>query len=432
MKRLLSVIPFAYLLLRFELKFASQFVQMLLVAILTLIYILYNNKYWKKCSKMRCIVEVLFIFVLFIAIAAVYIFVHGTGDTSYILTIVQYIYNLLFWDALIIHVMKLTSKGIYGSEKEAFIVEYSNIMTLYILFTLICIAVPTFKEWWISIIHSTDTDLMLSRQTRYMARISWNGFAGFGATFRCSLGIVFCLDAIRDREKQSIYAVSNQRLYFYIAVMLLGNVMYGRMGIVASLIVILFFTGMRFIKDGKIGLIIFILVSVALSAIFIIYLKNRVKVIEYIYNWSFEPLINYLTGKGFTSGSTDGLFNMYRDSHMSLKTFFWGDGYYLQPGRGNVSGRYYKSVDPGILRFLFFWGLFPSLLAYLILFFMIRRSIFNDRNTIIMLLIVLILFEFKGETCMVAMYIFGSLLILSSERKSKKIRLKINRSIAIW
>lgn len=406
MKRFLSVIPFAFLLFRFEIKSISQFAQMIFVVIIAIIYLLYNNKYWKKYNRLAQITKGFLIFIFFIIISLVCIQIHGTNDTSYILKILSYIYNLLFWDVFIVHILKLTEKNNTADVKEIFVIQYCNVMILYIAFTLICIALPGFRDWWISIIHINELEMSLSQQARYTARIGWNGFAGFGATFRCCLGIIFCLDLLNSKK---IY-ISKKQIYFYIVFLFLGNILYGRIGIVSSCIIIAYMGVVQLIKKGKVGLIVSILIGLLLFVISINVFKDSSEIIGNIYRWSFEPLLNYLSGKGLSSGSTDSLFNMYKIGKPSLQTFWFGDGFYT-----NYDGGYYKYVDPGILRFILFWGIIPSILAYIILLKVIRTSFFNETNTFVMLLIILALFEFKGEICMHSLYIFCAISILSPE-----------------
>lgn len=407
MKKFISVIPFAFLLFRFEIKAVSQPAQMILVLIIALAYLLYNNKYWTKYNRFAKIIKGLSIFILFLAISFICILVHGTKDTSYIIQIIKYIYNMPFWVAFIVHVLKLARKN-NASVKEVFVTEFCDVMVLYIAFTLICIAAPSFRTWWISFIHIEELEMSLSQQSRYVARIGWSGFAGFGVTFRCCLGIVFCLDLLNS--KNALDYINKRQLYFYIAFLFLGNIFYGRIGMIASGIIIVYIAIIQVFRKGKLGLIGIIILGAGLFAVSVNLLKDSSEVIGNMYRWSFEPILNYLNGKGFSSGSTNTLFRMYRIGKPTLQSFLFGDGYYLEQ-----NGAYYKHVDPGILRFIFLWGIIPTVLAYIMLINVIRTSIFNEKRTFIMLLIVLALFEFKGEICMPAMYIFCPIAILSDK-----------------
>lgn len=410
MKRFISVIPFAYLLFAFEIRSINRYAQMILVAVAVLIYLACNSKYWTKRDRFFQIIQGITIFVLFMIISVICVFMHGTGDTSYLLKIVIYIYNFLLWLAFVVHVLKITDKNNY-SAKEVFAAEYCRIMMLYIIFTLFCVIVPSFREWWISFVHFSDNEMVLSQQSRYFARIGWDGFAGFGATFRCSLGIVFCLDLLNS--KISLTYTSKKQLYFYLAFLLLGNILYGRIGVIASCGMIALMSVIQIVRHGRVGLLLMIVFGIGLFAVSVNILKDSSEAIGTIYRWSFEPILNYLSGKGFTSGSSDTLFNMYTIGKPSLESFWLGDGYYTDP-----SGFYYKYVDPGILRFIFFWGIIPTVMAYVILIKKIRNSVFSDALTFTMLLTVLALFEFKGEICMTALYIFSAISILNNTKRT--------------
>ena len=192
---------------------------------------------------------------------------------------------------------------------------------------------------------------------------------------------------------------------------------------VTSGIIIVYMATAQAFRKGKLGLIGIIMLGAGLFAVSVILLKDSSGIIGNIYRWSFEPILNYINGKGLSSVSSNTLFNMYKIGKPTLQSFLFGDGYYLEQ-----NGAYYKHVDPGILRFIFLWGIIPTVLAYLILINVIRTSIFNEKRTFIMLLIVLALFEFKGEICMPAMYIFCPVAILSDKNIAVRRRYVFRRT----
>ena len=98
----------------------------------------------------------------------------------------------------------------------------------------------------------------------------------------------------------------------------------------------------------------------------------------------------------------------------SLKTMFLGDGYYTAPtGTG-----YYMSTDVGILRLILYWGIVPTLMLYLCLIGLFRRSLLG--NKLIYILVVFALFEFKGEICWYMIPIFLAIGLLGQNQKYKQ------------
>ena len=102
--------------------------------------------------------------------------------------------------------------------------EFCRVVTLYIMFTVLCMIIPPLRAFVISHSSLDDAILMDLRYEKYLARVSWDGFAGFKATFMCSLGVFLSLVSISNTKDRRL----QRRSYIYLAIMLLGNTFYGR------------------------------------------------------------------------------------------------------------------------------------------------------------------------------------------------------------
>lgn len=100
--------------------------------------------------------------------------------------------------------------------------------------------------------------------------------------------------------------------------------------------------------------------------------------LERVFPFAFEPIYNYLDGKGFTTTSTDILDDMW-NINVSMETLLKGTGYFT-----GIDGSYYMHTDVGILRNLLYWGLFGYSLVicyqFYIIYPILKNHIKIDKN----------------------------------------------------
>lgn len=106
------------------------------------------------------------------------------------------------------------------------------------------------------------------------------------------------------------------------------------------------------------------------------------------------PIDNLFSNSTIKSSSTDGLFNMYRN--LEFKNILFGEGRYInETGEG-----YYKNVDPGYLRMLYYYGITGLTVLILIqyLLFNLKKSTSKSMHfTKISFFIYFLLLNFKGD-----------------------------------
>lgn len=103
--------------------------------------------------------------------------------------------------------------------------------------------------------------------------------------------------------------------------------------------------------------------------ILILYLKyNYYGVYEFLYRWSFELFVNLFDKGELSSDSTDHLMTMFFVPEFS--TIMFGDARF-----SDGAGGYYMNTDSGYLRYLLYFGVFPSILLVLFFFAIFLSSL---------------------------------------------------------
>ena len=267
---------------------------------------------------------------------------------------------------------------------------YAIATALYVFGTCVFLAFPALRDIWQNVLGSNEYIESLYSAYGYGARFGWSGFSGYRNTLDCTLSIAFLL-CLRTKESSLI---NNKKLYIILlSICFVGNMFYGRTGIITSSICI--FIGVLFLRRLSMKTMVIVLVTVTAFIGLIMYSKNKIPLINDWFIWATTPFINL-----FSTGS----FNNYSASHIvedmifnpDLSTWIHGDGYYTEPS----SGLHYMHTDVGFLRQLLFWGVGGTVLSYLTTFYslkLINRK--NRQNGILsfFLAIILVVFEIKGE-----------------------------------
>lgn len=267
--------------------------------------------------------------------------------------------------------------------------------SLYVLSSVIFLILPSFKEFWYNVIYDSELNRSLVIQKNYIMRFGLVGFSGFQQTFICSLSSMLNIYIILNKE------VNKEKYNFWLltlVILLLGNMFYGRVGLLATLIgifiLIIILSKRRVINLFKISIMALIFIG------FIFFIKDNIPVLKNWFNWAFAMFIEFFETGHFETGSSNIMFEtMYID--IPIKTFFLGDAMYSNPyGSG-----YYLGTDIGFIRPILFYGVFFTVIGYMILGNIIlgikkglKKYEYKYSNLLIFLLIFLVVFfELKGE-----------------------------------
>ncbi|WP_027108688.1 hypothetical protein [Lacticigenium naphthae] len=338
---------------------------------------------------------ILSLFILISLYSIMYPFIMGTYDLSFF----RGIYFSSF--QLIISHLALVLLYIRWYKEEATLVLlakfYIVASLLYLFSTVFLVLTPGLRSSWLSILYISETDIEHLAKPQYYTRIGIDGFAGFRQTLRFSLAVV--LNVYLLITHISTKAKINIVFYFSMFFLLIGTLLYGRIGSVASVLALgIAFLLFLYYQNGLHLFISYLLGLVSL--VFILLVGSLLsETINTWFNWAFEIIINLFRTGEATSVSTTALFeNMY--FLPTIKEFFVGEAYFTDP----ITGSYFGSTDVGFLRSLLFFGIFPTLLNYfiplLIIFFMFNNLLKNNGKAahvlLFCLLFLFIVFEIKG------------------------------------
>lgn len=280
-------------------------------------------------------------------------------------------------------------------------------VNLYILFSLVLL-IPRIHTWYQGIVidNANATTVMneaLSRgfevnQSSY-TRFGLQGFSGFECTILCSIAVLFCcyfiINSLHNNE-------SIKGLFIELCFSLIGNALYGRSGLMISILIVVVTVVYAAIIYQKVDLLFKFGVIIVAMYFYILFNENTLKQNDSI-SWMLEGVFNFIDNGKFSTESSDMLKMMY--IHPSVQTFLSGDGYYM------VSGHFYMMTDVGYLRPLLFWGIFGTILYYSLLLPSLSSIEKNfekiDKFFVLLTTLILIVgFEIKGEAALLIFTIF--------------------------
>lgn len=213
-------------------------------------------------------------------------------------------------------------------------------------------------------------------------------------------------------------------------ILLTGTFFAGRTGFVGAGVGALYFLlnpKRQFFSKCIFTIKILSLVFIFCLSFYLIFPGYTELLVEKVFPFAFEPFYKLYYNDQFSTGSTDQLAEMW-EVPISLNEILFGTGYFTDP----LSDAYYKKVDIGILRNLFYWGIGGYMLVILYQLLVIRyiRGVGTGKSAADMLLyrrmilLFLILMEFKAVAIGVHKMAFSILFMLayfySGERRSAR------------
>lgn len=368
------------------------------------IYIYILSK--KRIEKVyfRDAVFYLFIFTILVLLAYFVPIVKNTKDFSYLQLYEYYLGRIVI----------VTGSCVLVKSLREYIDLLMYAVNTYVLFS-VALLIPRLHYFYQGILSLDNSQLTRMQELysqAYYTRFGLQGYSGFGCTIMCSLVVMMCCYLIVERlsKKKTI-----KKYITHLLIALIGTLMYGRIGFLISIILVIFTVVYLTIIYGKFYILVsFLALSVAAIVIFIVN-EKKLEQISSIY-WMFEGFFNYLDTGQFITKSTDQLSTMY--VHPSMQTFLYGDGYYT------VLGSYYMQTDVGYLRPLLFWGIFGEILYYSQLVPLIhsmyrRLKEHNGIFFIILCILFIVPYELKGEVVMtfaVTLYSLLGMILIEQEK----------------
>ncbi len=323
---------------------------------------------------------------IFIALLLSFIIpaLHGTNDFNYVNVVLG-----IFRKAMIIAVLFLVVSKKCGQWGviESFMYYYALASTLYVLSTILFTLSPGLRSSWQGMLNLSNTTLNLLTSYGYTNRFGWAGFAGFRNTIDCTISLIFLVYLFASNKSKF-----NLKIYsfvFLVFICFLGNMFYGRSGVIASTICLI--AGLTLYRKIKPKVLLTMLGVVLIGVVSINMLRSRIPAVNEWYIWISTPFYNLITTGSFNNYSANRLLNE-MIFMPSPKTLLFGDGQYVDP----ATGSYYMRTDSGFMRQILFWGVGATVITYAC---WIHSLILIRQDWIlkIMLLIMCVLFEIKGE-----------------------------------
>ena len=138
---------------------------------------------------------------------------------------------------------------------------------------------------------SNENQNELLQNFGYATRVGWMGFSGFRATLKCSISVCFLTFLVWNNN--SSLKLKRNFIIAAFALSLLGNMFYGRFGIIVSLVAIvvalLMYKKMTPLFFGK------ILFAIAIGFLALFCLKNYSKALNDWYIWMVTPFKNFIS-----------------------------------------------------------------------------------------------------------------------------------------
>ena len=382
---------------QFPLKLAGSlhYLTYIYLYLISLIYVFANYKYLvkNKTDKFQ-IFKLVYIYLFFVAI--IWPIINGTFDFSYVS---EYCTDAFLWvikySFLVIIFIKYVLKDNPFEEFAEYFIRGAGI---YAFVSLLFALIKPLREIAMNIFYLTEADRTNMLRGEYVTRFGWTGWSTFNETYVCTIAVILGCIIIYNSDNWN-----KRKQYLKIIVLpLVGNAMFGRIGLLVSVLCIAISIFLIVIK-GNVKILLLSLAACALAVAMFFLLKNKTSVLNTWYEWVFSAFRNYQTmGKFYDDMGT--IEHLSKDMYWMPKTstFLLGDGRYTNP-----DGSYYMHTDPGVMRQILYYGVFHYMLSIVGMLLLInqfaRESICcTERKRIIivyiLLLLALVVFELKGET----------------------------------
>ena len=383
---LIKILWMMYVLFPFRIKGISllqNLVYYLFSIVLAGLVIMENRKGIYRVKYLKSTFYYLFTLLLLTLLTVAIPAFKDTHDYSY------FQYYIYYWGRIVILL------GVLYLDMSIF--EFIDLIiegiSAYVIGTII-LMIPSIRSVYMEIVLNDTINSARAADLYsafYYTRFGLQGFAGFSATFLCSVSVMLCCYMIVEAFS---HRVSRKRYYFLLLISLLGNFFYGRVGVIASFAVFLFTVLYLLIIYKRFKFVFIIIISLLIGAkLFVKYVDvfSRSKSLY----WIFEGGINFVKYGRFETMSSNKLLNAVIQP--SVRTVLLGDGYYT-----SLSGGYYMSTDVGYLRPLLFGGIIFEAIYYSLLlpeFSAIYHRLRNENGLLFLILcgLVIIFFEMKGE-----------------------------------
>lgn len=323
--------------------------------------------------------------------------------------------------------ISLIIRKIYGTVEFATIVKYVTIAScLQMIFSLCLFFIPNSTDIVFKVLNVSEL------QSNVMDSLEGFRLMGFGTTF-FGAGVInsfvlIMIAGVMSSKKKSFW----ETFGYTFAFVLIGSVgmMMARttmVGIGLALTLALYNSKFWKLIISKKARDIFKTIFIIISVITIIILNlppDILELLDVIYNFGFEMFIKFFESGKLETRSTNAMFGMYIFPD-NWKTWLIGDGYFADPM--DPEFLYYKGVDIGFIRMLFYFGGIGTFVFFLYQFIIIYQTYKKNVNVgaalfvfVYILFVVVNLKGFKDLFPLIILFYFCSQNISKSIYKTKR------------
>lgn len=391
--------------IQFPIKLTSflHYLTYVYIYLIPLIYIAFNfGKLFGKKNLLYQLFLLIYTYLFFVSI--IYPIIKGTLDFSYLTT---------YWVSIFLWVIKYTflvlvfiKKVMIKNPFEEFSEYFIRGAGLYSISSLLFALIKPLRFVMTKIIYLTDQDKINMLRPEYATRFGWTGWSSFNETYICTIAVILACILIYNNESWK----KRKHVIKIMVLPLFGNAMFGRIGLLVSLLCLVF-TFLFLVLKGNVKLFILSIFLCIVAVVVFILLKERITVLQTWSKWVFSAFTNYRQmGKFYDDMGT--IEHLTHDMYWmpEKETFLSGDGRYM-----NSDGSYYMHTDSGVMRPMLYYGIINYSISIFAILILVRdfankvvkwTEISKKKIIILVLLIVLIVFEFKGETLWMLLGIF--------------------------
>ena len=354
---------------------------------------LYKKK-WGYCLllelKNSFIVRIFISQWLLIGIAVFYSCLHLTMELEYIKVLIAQMFHFICGIFIIIYLK-------YQKQYTTLKIEQTIIWAFLVqsIIQLIAMSIPSFAHFILYFSRAHDLQDAYGGGVRGLALSSGVGW---------SLGLAYGLIYIVFVKRYLLSGVNMKSTLIGI-LLLMGTIFAGRTGFVWACLGGIFFiisnqlsyrTKLMFVLKILLGVILFFL------CIYFLFPSMTEHLVDNVFPFAFEPFYKMYYNDEFSTSSTDRLEEMWRVS-TSVEEILYGSGSFID----TITGAYYKHIDIGILRNLFYWGIGGYILLIIYQLILIapikynkiqRVSHFNMFFYKLLIIVYLFLLECKAVT----------------------------------
>jgi len=323
-----------------------------ILALIGLICIIYDRRTFNK----YLIGVAHFIPVLFFSILT--LVVNQTSDIG--IGITPIIYTLSFFS--VIGVLKVTK----AYNRRKFVDLFVAAVTLQMIISLLFFVNPKIEETVNAILVTTDLAQQALEDTEGIR------MRGLGAAFFSS-GVINCIALLLI----SLCYTSSRKIYIiaYFIIFIIG------IFVARTIVIGLLLSIPLLIKKSKVSLRKIVVWCAAFVGALIVIGSNLKNSDEQkylnLFNFGFAIINDYESSKKFNTGDIDAL-SYTGKLPLEIKTWIIGDGLLADPVRPTTA--YYKHVDQGYLRSLYYFGLLGTISLLMGYFMEVRKVVKHNRN----------------------------------------------------